>query len=339
MTAVPSPNQSGKIAVVASPAAAAESIVRPGGWVGSTADEVKGDSRTQWQVFVESFRDHRAAWVSMWILVGMTLACIALPFVLPWSPEEIDYDILSATAPSLAHPLGTDNLGRDVLARLLAAGRISLLIGLMVSLISATIGATVGVVAGYFGGKVDEGMMWFVNVLMTIPALPLLIALSSVAASETGAVAGIFNAVPPEWRIIIILSLLGWMAISRVVRSQVISLRKQEFVEAAIALGGSSSRVMIVHILPNTISVLAVFTTLTVSTAIMYESSLSFLGLGVTPPTATWGNMLLEARDVFTALKYWWLTWSPALAILITVLCVNFMGDGMRDAFDPKAKK
>jgi peptide/nickel transport system permease protein len=214
-----------------------------------------------------------------------------------------------------------------------------LLIGLMVALISATVGGAVGIAAGYFGGKTDERIMWCVNVLMTIPSLPLLIALSSVAASEEGTAAKLFASIPPEWRIIVIMSLLGWMGISRVVRSQVMSLRKQEFVEAAIALGGNHRRVMLVHILPNTISVLAVFTTLAVSTAILAEAALSFLGMGVMPPTATWGNMLFDAKDVFTVVEYWWMAWFPATAILVTVLCVNFIGDGLRDAFDPKARR
>ena len=181
--------------------------------------------------------------------------------------------------------------------------------------------------------------MWVVNVLLSVPAFPLLIALSSVATSANGPAAKMLGAVPPAWRIIIIMSLVGWTGISRVVRSQVISLRKQEFVEAATALGATHRRVMLVHILPNTVSVLAVFTTLTISATIMIESSLSFLGLGVPPPGASWGNMLLEARDAFTAVHYWWLTWTPALMILVTVLCVNFLGDGLRDAFDPKARK
>jgi peptide/nickel transport system permease protein len=320
----------------------AGSIVRHEGTARSgtspEAGVVTGDSRTQWQLFVEGFRAHRAAWVSLWILVLLGLSCLLLPLVLPWEPNQIDYRNLSANAPSASHPLGTDQLGRDVLARLVSAGRVSLMIGLVVALICAATGALVGVLAGYFGGTTDEVLMWWVNVLLTIPSLPLLIALSSVAASSTGAAAEVFASVKPEWRIIIVMSILGWMAISRVVRSQVVSLRRQEFVEAAIALGGSHWRVMSVHILPNTVSVLAVFTTLTVSTAIMTESSLSFLGLGVSPPTATWGNMLLEARDVFTAIQYWWLTWFPAVAILVTVLSVNFVGDGIRDALDPKSR-
>lgn len=313
------------------PTQAAETLI------GQVADAPgMADARSPRQVFIDSFRCHRGAWVSMWVLITITLCCIFLPFLLPWSPTEIDFRVLSATPPSMRHPLGTDSLGRDELARLASAGRVSLLIGFMVALISAATGALVGVSAGYFGGRIEAALMWVVNVLLTVPSLPLLIALSSVASSANSPAARVFGTIPPQWRIIIIMSLLGWMGISRVVRSQVISLRRQEFVEAAVAMGGSSGRIMTVHILPNTVSVLAVFTTLAVSAAIMGESALSFLGLGVAPPTATWGNMLLEARDVFTAVQYWWLTWAPAIMILTVVLCVNFIGDGLRDAFDPK---
>jgi peptide/nickel transport system permease protein len=212
------------------------------------------------------------------------------------------------------------------------------MIGLSVAFISATVGATIGTVQGYFGGATDRRLGWIVDILMTIPSLPLLIALSSIAQSPDSSIGRALGHVAPQWRMVFVMCLLGWMAISRVVRSQVVSLRKREFVEASIALGADARRVMLVHILPNTISVLAVFTTLAVSAAIMTESSLSFLGLGVQLPTATWGNMLLDARDVFTAVQYWWMAWFPALLILVSVLCVNFIGDGLRDAFDPKAR-
>jgi peptide/nickel transport system permease protein len=293
--------------------------------------------QSQWHLMWLAFRDHRAAYLSLWVLLGIAVGCIVLPFLLPWSPTQIDYSLVSASAPSARHPLGTDMIGRDVLARLLSAGRISLLIGFMVAIFSGTVGATVGITAGFIGGKTDERIMWFVSILMTIPSLPILIAMSSVVSSSNSAAGKLLATIPPEWRIILVMSLLGWMAISRVVRSKVIALRGQEFVEASIALGASPLRLMLVHILPNTVSVLTVFVTFAVSTAILWESALSFLGVGVMPPTATWGNMLLDARDIFTAVHYWWLAWFPALMILVTVLTVNFVGDGLRDAFDPKS--
>lgn len=318
------------------------STMRAGAFLGrpaTKASSLLGPSATKSRDFFHTFAQHRAALIGLIVVGGLSTLCIVLPPLLAWQPNEVDFAVLAATPPSAAHPLGTDAIGRDVLARLASAGRISLLIGLAVALISAAFGGAVGLLQGYFGGKTDARLGWIVNILMTIPSLPLLIAMSSVASSEGSRAGAVLRSVPVQWRIIIIMSILGWMAISRVVRSQVISLRRQEFVEAAEALGARHSRIMIIHILPNTVSVLAVFTTLAVSAAIMGESSLSFLGLGVSPPTATWGNMLLEARDVFTAVQYWWLTWFPALLILTTVLCVNFIGDGLRDAFDPKSKR
>ena len=316
----------------------AATLVRPGGAVEQAAP-ASADGRTQWQVFRDSFCENRAALVSVFVMGALVAFCVVAPFVIRWSPTELDYQTLSSTPPSARHLLGTDAIGRDVLARLASAGRISLLVGLMVALFSAGLGAAVGISAGYFGGKTDARLMWVVNVLMTIPSLPLMIALSSVTASATHGPALLIAKVPVQWQIIFIMSVLGWMPISRVVRSQVISLRRQEFVEAATALGSTHQRIMLVHILPNCISVLAVFTTLAVSTAILSESALSFLGLGIRPPTASWGNMLNDAHDVFTAVNYWWLAIFPALMILITVLCVNFIGDGLRDAFDPKSKR
>jgi len=295
------------------------------------AREDRSQARTIW----DGFASHRPALVSLVVMCTLTLACIVLPWVLPWQATETDFQVLAATPPSTAHWLGTDAIGRDVLARLMSAGRISLLIGLSVALISAGVGATIGVVQGFYGGRLDTALGWLVSMLMTIPSLPLLIAMSSVVNSDGGRASQILNALPPQWRIILIMSILGWMAISRVVRSQVVSLRRREFVEASVALGASDRRVMIAHILPNTISILAVFTTLAVATAILGESTLSFLGIGVPPPAASWGNMLIDARDVFTVTRYWWLIWFPAGLILVSILCVNFIGDGLRDAFDP----
>lgn len=310
--------------------------VRPVADAGATGTTLTRDAQTQRQIFWQTFRAHKMAFRGLCILGFIVSCCVVMPFFLV-SPNEIDNNLLRATPPSAAHPLGTDSIGRDVLSRLVSAGRISLTIGFFVALIAATVGSSVGVVAGYFGGKTDSVLMWFVNVLMTIPPLPLMIAVAALTATESSKLGVIFGSIPEEWRIIIVLSLLGWMGISRVVRSQVISLRNQEFVEAARALGAKDFRIMFLHILPNSVSVIAVFTTLAVSGAIMGESALSFLGVGVNPPTATWGNMLNEARDLFTILQYWWLTWFPALAIFLTVLSVNFIGDGVRDALDPKS--
>jgi peptide/nickel transport system permease protein len=300
--------------------------------------EIAAPARTQRQQVWDSFRSHHAAFISLCVLATMVVICIFAPFVLQ-EPEAIDMKILAAEGPSAQHLFGTDQLGRDILSRLINAGRTSLAIGFVVAFGAAAIGACVGVMAGYFGGRVDGVLMWFVNVLMTIPSLPLLMSVAVLVASPSSALGPVVKGIPEWFRIAAVLALLGWMGISRVVRSQVVSLRGQEFVEAAHALGGSHARIMFVHILPNCVSVIAVFTTLAVSGAIIGESALSFLGLGVSPPTATWGNMLAEARDLFAIMNYWWTVWFPALAIFITVLSVNFIGDGVRDALDPKSMK
>ncbi len=304
----------------------------------SATGDLSRPATPQWLLIWRSFAQHKGALAGLIIVGSIALASIFLPFVLPWKAHEIDLDILAASGPSLSHPLGTDTIGRDVLARLLAAGRISLTIGFTVALAGAAIGSTVGVMAGYFGGRTDTFLMWLVNVVLTLPGLPLLIALAALIASPTSALGALFGSVPEWMRIAIVLVALGWAGVSRVVRSQVLSVKEQEFVEASQALGASSWRVMFVHILPNCLSVIVVFTTLAVAGAIMAESVLSFLGVGVNPPTATWGNMLNEARDLFTLTQYWWLTWFPALMIFLTVLSVNFIGDGLRDAFDPKSQ-
>jgi peptide/nickel transport system permease protein len=301
------------------------------------AQAITKPARTQLQQTWDSFRAHRAAFIGLCVLLGMIVVCTLGPFVLQ-DPAAVDV-VNASTGPSGKHLLGADALGRDVLSRLVSAGRISLAIGFSVAFGAAAIGAAIGVIAGYFGGRVDSGLMWIANVIMAIPGLPLLMTVATIVASPDSKIGPLIKHFPEWMRIAVVLVALGWMGISRVVRSQVVSLRGQEFVEAAIALGGTHRRVMMVHILPNCVSVLAVFTTLAVSGAIIGESALSFLGLGVQPPTPSWGNMLSEGHDLFTILQYWWVVWFPALAIFVTVLSVNFIGDGVRDALDPKSQK
>ncbi|MCW2949023.1 MAG: peptide transporter permease [Thermoleophilia bacterium] len=284
-----------------------------------------------------TFRRDRTAYVAACILVGTAAACILLPLVLPWSAIEIDRHVAGATAPSARHWLGTDTVARDELARLLAAGRISLLIGAMVALCSVLIGALVGTVAGFIGGHIDRVLMWFVDIMLAIPPLPLLIALSVLVSSQHSPVGKLIDALPEQWRIIIVMSALGWMSISRVVRAEVMSLKRNEYIEAAAAIGGSQVRIMLRHIAPNCAPTMVVFATFGVAGSILGESFLSFLGVGVNPPTPTWGNMISESSDLFTVLRAWWLVWTPAIAILLTVLSANFVGDGLRMALDPQS--
>lgn len=301
------------------------------------AQALAAPARSQARQTWDSFRAHKAAFIGFCALLTMILMCAFLPFVLQ-DPDAIDMQVLGYQAPSAQHLFGTDAIGRDVLSRVVNAGRTSLAIGFAVAIGAALIGAMVGVSSGYFGGKTDGALMWFANVMMSIPAMPLLLTLAVIVANPDSKIGPVVQHTKEWMRISAVLIVLGWMGISRVVRSQVVSLRNQEFVEAALALGGSHKRVMIVHILPNCVSVIAVFTTLAVSGAIIAESALSFLGFGVQPPTATWGNMLAEGRDLITILEYWWAVWIPALFIFITVLSVNFVGDGVRDALDPKTQ-
>lgn len=288
-----------------------------------------------WQAFSEQTGARRA----FRVLVGITAGCLLLPLVWPWEMSQIDFDVLRAQAPSLRHPLGTDTIGRDELARLLYAGRISLLIGVMVALISAAVGTLVGIAAGYLRGVVDSTLMALVDLLLTVPSLPLLMAMSVLVASPDSKFGAIVRSVPEEWRIILIMSVLGWMSISRMVRSQVLALRQTEYVEAAEAFGASRRRVMFMHILPNTVPTIVIFCTFAVSAAVLGESGLSFLGMGVNPPTPTWGNMIMDTANVAMVTHYWWLAWAPALCILTTVLCINVVADGVRAALNPQTVK
>ncbi|MCW2926904.1 MAG: peptide transporter permease [Thermoleophilia bacterium] len=239
------------------------------GRTSTDAQAMSAPPRTQLQQTWDSFRAHRAAFIGLCVLLGMIVVCALGPFVLP-DPAATDARA-SLQSPSASHVFGTDSLGRDVLSRVVNAGRTSLAIGFSVAIGAAALGAVIGVTAGYFGGKTDSMLMWVANVIMSIPGMPLLMVVATIVASPESKI-GPFIKQFPEWmRIAFVLVALGWMGISRVVRSQVVSLRGQEFVEAALALGGTHKRVMFIHILPNCVSVIAVFTTLAVSGAIIGE--------------------------------------------------------------------
>lgn len=226
-------------------------------------------------------------------------------------------------APSRLHPLGTDDYGRDVLARMFFGGRISLFIGFVSAISSTMIGAIVGLVAGYYGGWVDNLLMRFTDAMLSMPTFPLLIALSSVIGKGVG-------------QIILVIVVFGWMTDARLVRGMALSLKEQEYVEAARAIGASANRIMWRHLFPNTLAVLIVSTTIGIGGAIIYEAAISFLGFGVQAPFASWGNMLQNAQQfIWKAPR---LIIYPGLAIFMTVLGFNFFGDGLRDAIDPKLK-
>jgi peptide/nickel transport system permease protein len=238
--------------------------------------------------------------------------------------------------PSLAHPLGTDDLGRDLLLRLLEGGQVSLAIGLIIALVAALIGTIIGLTAGYLGGPVDTVLMRLTDSVIALPRLPLLIVLAAVDPAKLGIPDAIAHSPALGfWRIVAIISLVGWTTVARLVRGATLSVREREFVRAAEALGAGPLRIMTVHILPNVAAPVVVATTLSVGGIILLESVLSFLGLGIQPPMASWGNMLTNAQQLIwnaPALAIW-----PGLLIFVTVISCNFLGDGLQDALDPRA--
>ncbi len=239
--------------------------------------------------------------------------------------------------PSVANPFGTDEVGRDVLARTIYGGQISLMIATAAMLISISLGTLVGLIAGYFGGLIDAVLMRIVEALLAIPALVLLLLLSRPLAGNTTEVIFLGRQLSATVLVIVvIIGLTSWMRLARIIRAQVLSLKEQEFVQAARLLGASDARVIFGHILPNCVAPIVVAATLEVGAAIITEAYLSFLGFGVMPPTATWGNILTRSRDVLN--QYPWMWIAPGVLIVMTTLAINFIGDGLRDALDPRMK-
>ncbi|UOQ59469.1 ABC transporter permease [Leucobacter rhizosphaerae] len=289
----------------------------------TTVIPVATESTSQWTQIRRRFFRHRLAVTGLIVLLLLAIACYGSPFLAPY-PENFQDLLLGSTGPSAEHWLGTDDLGRDFFSQLLYAGRISLSVGLGVGLLSTALGVAVGSVAGYFGGWVDELLMRIVDLFLIVPAIAVLaLALQGLGTSPI--------------TIVLVLSGLGWTVIARVARSQVLSLREKEFVDAAVVLGASPVRVLVRHMLPNLAGVIAVNVSLSVAAAIITESTLSFLGFGVQPPDSSWGNMLSQAAGLLGTPQMHLLIY-PGLFILVTVLAVNFIGDGLRDAFDPHAK-
>lgn len=280
------------------------------------------DSRTFIGEALKRFRRHKLAVASLVLLVILSLAAILAPSLTPYTFDGQDVALLGMpTPPSLAHPMGTDHLGRDNATRVLYGARVSLLVGLLSALIATLVGTIVGALAGFYGGLTDNLLMRATDVVLSIPLLPLVIVL-----------AGFLR--PSLYLLVVIIGILGWMGTARLVRSQFLSLRSRDFVEASRALGGSGIRIMFLHMLPNALGPILVSTTLSVGGAILLESALSFFGFGVQPPTPTWGNLLNASRDWLDVAP--WIATFPGLFILVTVLAVNFLGDGLRDAFDPR---
>lgn len=270
----------------------------------------------------QRFRRNRMALVGAGIVLVMFLMAAAASFT-GVDPAAIDVS-RSLLPPSLKHPLGTDDLGREVLVRMLYGARISLLVGFVAVGISTLIGVACGALAGYYGGWIDALIMRFVDIMLCFPTFFLILAV--IAFLD-----------PSIWNIMIVIGLTSWMGVARLVRAEFLSLRQRDFVLAAQALGASDLRLIFRHVLPNAMAPVLVSATLGVAGAILTESALSFLGIGVQPPTASWGNMLIIGKQ--TLGSAWWLSVIPGLAILITVLGYNLLGEGIRDALDPRIKE
>ena len=276
-----------------------------------------------YELYWNRFRTNRFAMAGAAVVLVLFVLSFLAPFITPYDPDAIDaYRVL--LPPNAEHWFGTDELGRDVLTRVIFGARISLKVGFVAVGIAVLVGTVVGLVAGFYGGWVDTVLMRFVDIMLCFPTFFLILAV--IAMLE-----------PSIWYIMIIIGLTGWMGVARLVRAEVLSLRERDFVLAARAIGASDLRIMFRHIFPNAMTPVLVSATLGVAGAILTESALSFLGIGVQPPTPSWGNILTSGKDYIEFA--WWLSLFPGLAILVTVLSYNLLGEGIRDALDPRLNR
>ncbi len=294
---------------------------------------VKRKHRTLWGDAWVQFRRNRLAVLGLFLIVFIVFGVLLGPYIYRVDPKEIN--ILDASVPpSLQHPFGTDDLGRDMLARCLYGGRISLSVGMSAMLIAMFVGTAIGLFAGYIG-KLDNILMRFTDMMLTLPQIPLLLVAMSLFRDPLrmrfGLEMGAFVMV------VTIIGVFGWMPTARMVRGSVLSLKQKEFVEAAVNVGVRNNSIMWRHILPNIMAIIIVAATLSVASAILTESTLSFLGLGFPPDVPTWGSLLYENRNYMV--KSPWMVMFPGILISLTILAINFMGDGLRDALDPRQRQ
>ncbi|MEY8819323.1 oligopeptide ABC transporter permease [Bacillus subtilis] len=285
-------------------------------------ENIRKKPETMTRIFFEKFFKNRLAVVGGIILTVIILMAVFAPFIAPYSPESQSL-LNKLKPPSAQNLMGTDKFGRDIFTRVLYGARVSLLVGFASVIGAITIGTVVGALAGYFRGIVDAVLMRAVDVVLSIPDIFLLITLVT-----------IFQ--PGMDKLILIFSLTGWTTTARLVRGEFLSLRSREFVLAAKTIGTKNHKIIFSHILPNCIGPIIVSATLKVGSVILAESTLSYLGFGIQPPIASWGNMLQDAQNFTLMIQAWWYPLFPGLFILLTVLCFNFVGDGLRDALDPK---
>jgi peptide/nickel transport system permease protein len=298
------------------------------------ADDIEPTKVTFWT----RLRKHRIAVGGMVVLALMVLSAVFAKQLAPFDPNFIDPawqgnplpPCFQDAAQCARHLLGTDEIGRDLLSRLLFGARISLTVAVSAVLMEVIIGTILGAIAGYYGGWVDYAIMRVTDVFLSIPLLPLLLVLTAIVAASSSKASLNFGV------IVLLIGALSWPSVARLVRASFLSLREREFAEAARAVGNNDGRIIFRHLLPNAVAPIIVQATLDVAGVILTESALSFLGFGIQPPTASWGNMLANAQsNLQTA---WWAAVFPGICILITVLAINYMGDGLRDALDPNQR-
>ena len=277
---------------------------------------------TPGQIAWRRFKQHKLAVAASIVLILIAVLSFGAPLFTPYEPMKMDLTSITQP-PSREHIFGTDNLGRDVYTRTIYGGRVSLSVGLAAATLATVIGVTLGAISGYFGGRVDNLLMRFTDVMMTFP--PLIIMLTLAAFAEPGILT-----------VIIIIGALRWMDTTRLVRGQMLALKNQEFILAAESQGLPDRIIITRHSLPNTVAPLMAMVSFAVSAAILAEAGLSFLGLGIPLPIPTWGNMMEAARDLVVLQNYPWMWMPAAFFVLLTILCINFIGDGLRDAFDPQ---
>jgi peptide/nickel transport system permease protein len=296
---------------------------------GGAARKIEG--RSPWRLGLARLAHDRASMISAGVIILIVLVAIFAPVFAAITGHGVDQQFYAPVGltpdgqplgPSSHFLLGTDTLGRDLLVRIAYGARISLIVGVLATVITVAIGAAVGLIAGYFGGLVDSSLARLMDLLLAIPYLLLGISLVTVLG-------------PGLTVVIIVISILGWATVGRIVRGQVISIREKEYVEAARSLGAGPWRIMFIDILPNVIAPIIVYTSLLIPVTIVTEASLSFLGVGIPPPTADWGQMISDSQSVYQYGAWWYLVF-PSLALLITTLAFNIFGDGVRDAFDPR---
>ncbi len=287
--------------------------------------------RSLWSDAWRQFRRHKLAMAGSVVIVLLVLMTIVGPYLWKTRIDVIDFGA-SKAAPSLRHPLGTNDLGEDLLARIIWGGRISMSVGLVATLVAITVGVVIGALAGFFGGATDNVLMRLTDLFLALPQLPLLLLVvylfRDTMRKAFGPILGVFLI------IVLVIGGLAWMHTARLVRAEFLSVKQKEFVEAARAMGAQNGSIIVKHILPNVLSPVIVAASLGVGAAIIAESTLSFLGIGFEPDVPTWGRLLSESRDFLDIA--WWMAVGPGLMIFLTVLSINFIGDGLRDALDPR---